>query len=149
MQLRRRQSASTTRIRSTGQGLLEFALILPVILVLVIGALDLGMAFHVKVVLENSAREGAYYMVYNLDRADVPGSVNQAIAAVQAEAENSGVEIAAADVTVECLVGGVVNPGCPIGSTVSVTAAHDTELLVDVFFDGPLTLTNRARMMIP
>jgi len=130
-----------------GQGLLEFALVLPIILVVVIGALDFGMAFFVKVVLENSAREGAYYMVYNTEEG-MADSFAATKAAVQAEGQNSGVVIAAEDIDVECQVAGVVDTGCAVGSTVVVTVSHDMQLLADVLFLGPLRLTNEARMLI-
>ena len=46
--------------QDNGQGLIEFALVLPILLLLIIGALDYGFAFFMKVELENSAREGAF-----------------------------------------------------------------------------------------
>jgi hypothetical protein len=44
---------------SAGQSLAEFALVLPVLLVLVLGIADLGRAFAVGIVLEGAARDGA------------------------------------------------------------------------------------------
>ncbi|MFH1186010.1 MAG: TadE/TadG family type IV pilus assembly protein, partial [Chloroflexota bacterium] len=84
-----------------GQGLLEFALILPIFLVLTIGALDLGMAFYVKVVLANSAREGAYFLVYHTETGKAD-SFAATKTAVQAEGGNSGVDIATARIDVQC-----------------------------------------------
>jgi len=132
----------------SGQGLLEFALILPIVLIIVIGALNFGMAFFVKVVLENSAREGAYFMVYNTEEGKAD-SFAATKAAVQAEGQDSGVAIAAGDIAVECRVGAAVNNNCPIGSTVVVTVTHEMDLLVNVLFQGPLQLSNEARMLIP
>jgi Flp pilus assembly protein TadG len=43
--------------------MVKFVLVLPILLLLVIGAPDFRRAFHIKVRLENAAREGAYYMV--------------------------------------------------------------------------------------
>lgn len=131
-----------------GQGLVEFALALPILLFLVIGALDLGVAFFVKVELENSAREGAYYMVYHTDE----GKANAFAltkAAVQIEGQNSGVDIPLADIEVKCMVGLSEDNSCPSGSTVVVTVRHEMPLAVDIFFNGPLELVNDARMLIP
>ena len=47
--------------RSAGQALVEFALIVPVSLLLMGSALDLGRLFYTRVSLENAAREGAFY----------------------------------------------------------------------------------------
>jgi Flp pilus assembly protein TadG len=133
---------------AAGQGLVEFALILPIFLLLVIGALDFGMAFYAKVVLTNSAREGANFMVYNR-LAGMANSFEATKVAVQTEGQNSGFTIDTADIQVQCLVGGVVDNTCSTGSTVVVTVTHDMELLVDVIFHGPLQLMSEARMMIP
>ncbi|HUP01723.1 MAG TPA: TadE/TadG family type IV pilus assembly protein [Gemmatimonadota bacterium] len=47
------------RRRESGQSLLEFALILPVFLALVIGIFEFGRAWNIYQVLTNTAREGA------------------------------------------------------------------------------------------
>jgi len=144
MNITKGRTSATGRVDGTAaQGLVEFALTLPILLVIVIGALDFGMAFYAKVVLTNSAREGANYMVYNAG--DVAGTKT----AVQMEGANSGVVIDAADIQVQCLVGGVPDVSCPPRSTAVVTVSHDMPLLVDVIFSGPLQLNSQARMLIP
>ena len=135
--------------RTRGQGLVEFAVILPVLLFLVIGTLDLGFVFLVKVALENSAREGAYFLVYNNTVNSRDDDFAEVKSRVGWEAENSGITIAAEDIDVECMVGGSVNNSCPSGSTVIVTIQQELALAVDIFLDGPLQLTNQARMLIP
>lgn len=139
-----------------GQGLVEFALILPILLLLVIGALDFGRAFYMKVVMENSAREGAYYMTNHTDEgkatAIVDGvSTTFALAkqATQVEAEESGFTIPLANIEVICMQGGTIDNTCPPGSTVIVTVRSDFEMVVDVLFGGPITMVNDARMFIP
>ena len=57
--------------RSSGQGLVEFALILPVLLLLILGIVEFGYAFTVYTGMFNAAREGARYGVVN--PSDVPG----------------------------------------------------------------------------
>jgi Tfp pilus assembly protein FimT len=87
-----------------GQSLVELALVMPVLALLVIGALDLGRVFYADVQLTNSVREGAIYARMNptaissTDRAD-PENIKFK---VQDESElviNDG------DVTVTCYVG--------------------------------------------
>ncbi len=46
-----------------GQSLTEFALILPIIALIMIGAIDLGRAYYTKVTLANAVRVGAEYAV--------------------------------------------------------------------------------------
>ena len=134
--------------QNSAQGLVELALSLPLLLILVLGALDFGRAFYLKVILENSAREGAYFMVY--ESAD--GKVNNfalAKAAVQIEGQNSGLAIPTGDIEIFCKQGNVVNNTCPNGSIVVVRATHQMDLVVLAFFTGPIDLTGEARMLIP
>ncbi len=46
-----------------GQSLTEFALILPILAMIMIGAIDLGRAYYIKVTLANAVRVGAEYAV--------------------------------------------------------------------------------------
>ena len=46
---------------SRGQSLTEFALILPILAMIMVGAADLGRAFYLKVTLTNAARVAAEY----------------------------------------------------------------------------------------
>ncbi len=96
----------------SGQGLVEFALILPILLLLVMGALDFGRAFYMKTVMENSAREGAYYMVNHTDEGKATAVVDgvsttfaKAKQATQVEAEDSGFTIPLENIEVNCMVG--------------------------------------------
>ena len=47
------------------QALVELAIILPILLLLILGAMDFGRMFITKIVLTNAAREGANYLAYN------------------------------------------------------------------------------------
>jgi Flp pilus assembly protein TadG len=48
--------------RERGQSLVEFAIILPVLLLLVVGTVDLGMGFRTYITLTNAAREGVRWI---------------------------------------------------------------------------------------
>lgn len=77
-----------------GQALVEFALVLPLLLLIVFGVLDLGRAFYVSVVLANAAREGARYASRHPDyTAEI---IRQA---ALTETINSGVNLTTANVT--------------------------------------------------
>ena len=67
---------------------MEMALMLPILLVLIIGALEFGRLFYTKIVLTNAAREGAYYITTH--QSDNNKDANTVLAA-QAEAYNSGI----------------------------------------------------------
>ena len=42
-----------------GQALVEFALILPILILLVMGIIEFGIIYHTQLVLDNASREGA------------------------------------------------------------------------------------------
>ena len=53
------KSVSKRRAHSRGQSLVELTLILPVMLLLLIGALDLGRVFYSTITIDNAAKEAA------------------------------------------------------------------------------------------
>ncbi len=52
---------ATSRRRSRGQSLVEFALVTPALLLMFAGAADFGRAFYAYVAIENAAKEGALF----------------------------------------------------------------------------------------
>ena len=62
--------------KQSGQNLLEFALTLPLLLLLIMGIFDLGRGIYYYSAIHNAAREGARYGAVN--HCDITGIVNQA-----------------------------------------------------------------------
>jgi Flp pilus assembly protein TadG len=127
------------RRRSRGQALVELAIVLPVFLVLVLAAVDLGRIFFARITIANSAREGAYEASYGGSYAAnaACSNSNTVMCAVLNEAQGS-LTVTPADVAWAC------NPadGCGSGAygdavTVTVTGHFDllTPILA-VFFGG-------------
>ena len=54
-----RRITRRTGKRERGQSLVEFALVLPIFLLVLFAIVDFGMAFHAWITVTNSAREGA------------------------------------------------------------------------------------------
>ena len=54
---------SSSRRRSRGQALVEFALVLPVLLILLMVLIEVARLFSAWLIVENSAREAARYAV--------------------------------------------------------------------------------------
>ena len=131
-------------LRPKGQSLVEFAFALPILLLLVIGVFDLSQLFLTKVVLNNAAREGAYYLAYHRSDKVACGSscftYTNTKAAVKAEAQNSGITINDADIT--------ISNCCTSGQPVEVTVVHVVNLAIIDFFTGPVTLSSSVRMMV-
>jgi Flp pilus assembly protein TadG len=59
------RSTKTRTHRERGASLVEFAIVLPIFLVLIGGMVDFGRAFFTEVMLTNAAREGARSAMYS------------------------------------------------------------------------------------
>jgi len=60
------RSARLHRRRARGQGLVEFALVAPLLLALIFGVFDFGRGLSANVTVTNSSREGARYVIANI-----------------------------------------------------------------------------------
>ena len=88
------------RQKPAAQALVEFALLLPLLLVLIISALEFGRLFYTKIVITNAAREGAYYLSTHLEDFDKnTGTSPNTVLAAEAEAGNSGLDVITVDIT--------------------------------------------------
>ena len=122
--------------------MVEFALFLPVLILLMIGVVDIGRAFHASITITNAARVGARYGTLNAD--DTPGM----IAAAVDEAQNSGITLQASDVTVTCddLVS---PPGCDRSMPLRVTINYHFDLVTGFLFPGGMDIVRYSEMYVP
>ncbi len=60
-----------TDARDGGAAAVEFALVLPILLLLVFGIIDFGRAYHAQVTLTHGAREGVRVVAFGGTQADV------------------------------------------------------------------------------
>jgi Flp pilus assembly protein TadG len=61
--------------RTSGQELIEFALILPIFALIIFGIFDLGRAVYYYSAMSNAAREGARYGSIHLEEADLDTTI--------------------------------------------------------------------------
>jgi Flp pilus assembly protein TadG len=87
-----RPRASAIRRRSAGQGLVEFALIFPILILVIVAVFDVGRLVFAYNTITNAAREAARV-----------GIVDQTTATIKDEAVNQGVSLGLqpTDVTVQ------------------------------------------------
>ena len=87
----RRLRGATTRtaLEQTGQALVEFALVLPVLLLALFGVTHLGLAYVAKQDQEHIASQAARYAVVNQNPGAKEGKSLQAWVKAQADNENS------------------------------------------------------------
>jgi Flp pilus assembly protein TadG len=99
------------------QSLIEFALILPVLTLLIIGLFDLGTAVYTRNVIANAAREGARTgIILSKTDADIR-------ARVQAAAPGLGLTPAQIQINPPYDASNPLNPR-PFGSSITVTVSY-------------------------
>jgi len=125
-----------------GANLVEMALVLPLLLMLLMGVVDVGRAFYSYVTLTNAVREGARFasrFPYDGNDGIIEGLV---VERVRQEPGLYDIPAEAIEVTTDGL-------GDPKGSPITVTGS----LAFDTFVGGmfamdPLTITTSATMRI-
>jgi hypothetical protein len=147
--------------RGVGQGLVEFALILPLIVLIVAGILDLGRAFFVSITITNSARSGARYGTVHVADTDPPYTQTICNTTVE-EAKLSNIPITYSDVEISCGTPVTcVNPyPYPLPITPSSGCTHNQSIIVSVdylyddmifkfFFPSGIQMQRSIEMFIP
>jgi Flp pilus assembly protein TadG len=125
-----------------GQGMVELALILPVVLLLVLGVIDLGMGFRTYITLTNAAREGARWVTVH------PTDPNGALARVAVEANRAGLANTGSP------AGGIQVTFTPLQSTytagqeVTVTVRHNHQLMFGLVTGLPEVPFRAATTMV-
>lgn len=117
--------------------MIELALLLPILLVMIVSAVEIGRVFFTKIVITNAAREGAYYLATHQD--DFDG----ADLAAQAEASSSGVSgITVTVVPKNC---------CTIGvySVEIIVETQLTDLLILGFLNNIFTISGTNHATFP
>lgn len=130
---------------SRGQGLVELALALPVLLLILLGTIDLGRMFFDYVAMRNAAREAAGSMARH-------GNSNpNSVANATARATNHGGLPSNAVVTVTCTGDGCTLPGKNGEAKAVITSTFTpvaTGFLQTYFGIGPIQLQAEASMRV-
>lgn len=136
-----------------GQSLVEFAIVLPIFLILVMAIADLGLAVFSYNSITNAAREGARLAIVNQDGASITARATSQAHVARNPVVTFHFYQAAADGTPD-----VANP-CPIGASsyiavgclAVVTFAGDyqpiTPIIGNIVFGGGVTFT--AETVLP
>jgi len=117
--------------KERGQSLTEFVLILPILLVILAGVLDLGRLYYTHVAIADAAMEGATYAAINPD--DTDGILERA-----QDASGGLVQIDPDLVEVAFPPG--MEPGAPVIVTVSYEFTMATPFINVILPDGMLLL---------
>ncbi len=121
-----------------GQALVELALLLPVLILLAMGTLDVGRVFQGYLDLANATREGAAYAALNPTDANLTSDVTNVMTT-----ESNGLIPGTLNVTVS------FSPNNSAGSQVTVTATASYPLLTTAILGWrSLSLSASAGMMV-
>jgi Flp pilus assembly protein TadG len=136
------------RRRTRGQALVEFALVLPIFMLLVAGMLDFGLALYSRMTVINAAREGARAAVTAPDTTQIPLLVPSAVLN-----SANGLSVGA---SVSC-VAIATNPGpCTFstatsskpGDAVKVTATYTYHTFFPLLFGATFELGSSVQMVL-
>ena len=130
--------------RNRGQSLVEFAIILPVFLMIAFGTIDFGLAFDASIGVSNAAREGARL-----------GATQPSTSAITARVQEVAGRLNNANlsVTVSCKTsGGAACPGGVAGATtggsIVVRVTYSYHLMTPIAFGTAIPLASTAEMRV-
>lgn len=124
-----------------GQGLVEFALVLPVFLLLTLGIVEMGWLLYTNHTLTNATREGARYAMVHGDRSGDLATVSDVQAVVQ---DHSGA--LSSSVTVQNVD---FEPDALPGSEVTVETTYDYQPIVGVIVGvSPFQLSGETTVIV-
>lgn len=114
------------RCGERGAAAVEFALILPVLVLLVLGLVEFSRVYNVQISLSNAAREGARNMAIHNRPGDARTAASDAAPSINPAIDGSQISI---------------NPGaCTAGGAVTVTINYNVALMTG-FFGASIPLT--------
>jgi Flp pilus assembly protein TadG len=144
-------SSRTLFNRRKGQSMVEFALILPVMVLIIAGIFDLGRAFFAAITITNAAREGARYGTLNQD--EFQGICNAAFNEAQTSKITliySNISVSCGSSNVICQASGTTGVACPDNYPITVKVSYDyNDMILKFFFPNPIHMEKQVEMLVP
>lgn len=122
-----------------GAAAVEFALVGPILILLIVAAFDIGIAVHRQVTLSNTAKETVRYAAV---RGSASGREVDALTLEQWAKDRTGLSATATTATATW------SPDATPGSTVSIGLQHIYQPFTLMVFSGSVTLGAEASMVI-
>jgi Flp pilus assembly protein TadG len=136
----------------SGQELAEFAIVIPLLILIAFGVLDIGRGFYAAVTISNAAREGARFATMNYNPLNHTIDISGAVNAAQNEANSSGFTLSS--VNVFCPGDPTAIPPipantCGTGLPVRVQVSYDFNLVMGWLLGQSVTINRQVEMMVP
>lgn len=131
------------RKNEKGQSIVEFALILPILLFLIMGIVQFGLILSGYVTVSNAAREGARVGIIEKDNAAIIAKVNEAF-------DSSSTLYLASTTPVDITFpeGGTYTHGKPVSVRVNANVAIIVPFLEEILPEGNINIHRTAVMMV-
>lgn len=120
-----------------GAAAVEFALLVPVLIILVLGIIEFGRAYNVQSTLSNAAREGARSMAITKNQDTARAVAKNAALQLSPALQNSNFTFS--------LLSGTTGSGCPPNDQTTVTISYQLSTMTGIA--GPFALTGRGSML--
>ncbi len=120
--------------QSAGQGLVEFSLTLPILMLILVGILDLGRLAATYVILTDAAREGARY--------GASTSANSTKIAQRIHGEVTGSLVDYTQMPAPVVT---CSPDCSVGNSVQVQVTYPFTFITTYIFAGVSTMNISAQ----
>jgi Flp pilus assembly protein TadG len=132
------------RAKGRGQSLVEFAIILPVFLLIAYGVIDFGLAFDASIGISNAAREGAR------EGATLPNTtaINDRVREVAGRLNNSNLSV---NVTCKTASGGACPggvSGAAAGYSIIVRVSYSYPMMTPLAFGTAIPLSSTSEMRV-
>ncbi|MFC7849264.1 TadE/TadG family type IV pilus assembly protein [Arthrobacter sp. NPDC057388] len=114
-----------------GAAAVEFALLAPILVMLVLGIMEFGRAYNVQTTLTNAAREGVRSMAINNSQSTARTATKSAATQLSPALADGNIAFSAAD--------------CTVGTQMTVTVTYNLSTLTGIA--GPFPMAGKGTML--
>ncbi|GKV72346.1 TadE/TadG family type IV pilus assembly protein [Pseudarthrobacter sp. NCCP-2145] len=114
-----------------GAAAVEFAILLPLLLMLVLGTIEFGRAYNAQITLTNAARDGVRVMAIGNDPAGAKTAAQNAAASVSSTIPTSDITLSTS--------------ACSTGAQVTLTIKYKLSTITGIA--GPFPMTGKGVML--
>ncbi|MFE5836133.1 TadE/TadG family type IV pilus assembly protein [Arthrobacter sp. NPDC056493] len=109
----------------------EFALLVPVLILMLLGIMEFGRAYNAQVTLTNAARESARWMAIYNSQTDARTAAKNAATQLTPSLADGNISFSATD--------------CTVGSQMTVTVSYTLSTMTGIA--GPFPMTGKGTML--